>query len=29
VIARDGMVLAKHTGPLTPTEAERLAKLAR
>ena len=29
VIARNGMVLAKHTGPLTPTEAERLAKLAR
>ncbi|WP_397400468.1 DsbE family thiol:disulfide interchange protein [Phenylobacterium sp.] len=29
VIGRDGMVLAKHTGPLTETEAARLAKLAR
>ena len=29
VIGRDGMVLAKHTGPLTQTEADRLAKLAR
>ena len=29
VIGRDGVVLAKHTGPLTPTEAERLVGLAR
>ena len=29
VIGRDGMVLAKHTGPLTEAEAARLAKLAR
>lgn len=29
VIGRDGVVLAKHTGPLTQAEAERLAKLAR
>lgn len=29
VVGRDGKVLAKHTGPLTPTEAERLAQLAR
>jgi len=29
VIARDGKVLAKHTGPLTQAEAEKLAKLAR
>ena len=29
VVGRDGMILAKHTGPLTPAEADRLAKLAR
>lgn len=29
VVGRDGQVLAKHTGPLTEAEAERLAKLAR
>jgi cytochrome c biogenesis protein CcmG/thiol:disulfide interchange protein DsbE len=29
VIGRDGRVLAKHTGPLTDAEAEKLAKLAR
>ena len=29
VIARDGKVLAKHTGPLDEVEAEKLAKLAR
>lgn len=29
VIGRDGMVLAKHTGPLDEAEAARLAKLAR
>lgn len=29
VIGRDGKVLAKHTGPLDETEAQRLAKLAR
>jgi len=29
VIGRDGKVLAKHTGPLTEADAERLAKLAR
>jgi len=29
VIGRDGMVLAKHTGPLTEAQAEKLAKLAR
>ena len=29
VVGRDGMVLAKHTGPLTDAEAARLAKLAR
>lgn len=29
VIGRDGVVLAKHTGPLTQAEAERLGKLAR
>jgi len=29
VIGRDGVVLAKHTGPLTDAEAARLAKLAR
>ena len=29
VIGRDGKVLAKHTGPLTEAEAEKLAKLAR
>ena len=29
VIGRDGKVLAKHTGPLTDAEAQRLAKLAR
>jgi cytochrome c biogenesis protein CcmG/thiol:disulfide interchange protein DsbE len=29
VIARDGTVLAKHTGPLTVPEAEKLAQLAR
>ena len=29
VIGRDGMVLAKHTGPLDQAKAEKLAKLAR
>ena len=29
VIGRDGIVLAKHTGPLDGAEAEKLAKLAR
>lgn len=29
VVARDGKVLAKHTGPLTEADAERLSKLAR
>jgi cytochrome c biogenesis protein CcmG, thiol:disulfide interchange protein DsbE len=29
VIGRDGKVLAKHTGPLTDAEAQKLAKLAR
>lgn len=29
VIGRDGVVLAKHTGPLTDAEAARLSKLAR
>ena len=29
LIGRDGKVLAKHTGPLTEPEAEKLAKLAR
>lgn len=29
VIGRDGVVLAKHTGPLDEAEAARLAKLAR
>lgn len=29
VVGRDGKVLAKHTGPLTEADAERLAKLAR
>jgi len=29
VIGRDGRVLAKHTGPLTEAEAQKLAKLAR
>lgn len=29
VIGRDGKVLAKHTGPLTQAEAEKLAKLVR
>ena len=29
VVGRDGKVLAKHTGPLTEAEAEKLAKLAR
>lgn len=29
VVGRDGTVLAKHTGPLTEADAERLAKLAR
>lgn len=29
VIGRDGMVLAKHTGPLTPADASRLVGLAR
>jgi cytochrome c biogenesis protein CcmG, thiol:disulfide interchange protein DsbE len=28
-IGRDGMILAKHSGPLTPADAERLAKLVR
>ncbi len=29
MIDRDGVVLAKHTGPLTAIEAERLVRLAR
>lgn len=29
VVGRDGLVIAKHTGPLTETDAQRLAKLAR
>ena len=29
VVGRDGVVLAKHTGPLDEAEAARLAKLAR
>lgn len=29
VIGRDGIVLAKHTGPLDEAEAEKLAKLTR
>ncbi len=29
VIGRDGMVLAKHTGPLDQAKAEKLAKFAR
>ena len=29
VIGRDGMVLAKHTGPLDQAKADKLAKLAR
>lgn len=29
VIGADGKVLAKHTGPLTEADAERLSKLAR
>lgn len=29
VIGRDGTVLAKHTGPLDQTQADRLARLAR
>lgn len=29
VIGRDGVVIAKHTGPLTEADARRLAKLAR
>lgn len=29
VIGRDGKVLAKHTGPLTEAEAQKLANLAR
>lgn len=29
VISRDGQVLAKHTGPLTEADAEKLAKLLR
>lgn len=28
-IGRDGMILAKHSGPLTPADAARLAKLVR
>lgn len=28
-VGRDGMILAKHSGPLTPADAERLAKLVR
>ena len=28
-IGRDGMILAKHSGPLTPADAERLARLVR
>jgi cytochrome c biogenesis protein CcmG/thiol:disulfide interchange protein DsbE len=29
VVGRDGMILAKHTGPLTPEVAQRLAQQAR
>jgi cytochrome c biogenesis protein CcmG/thiol:disulfide interchange protein DsbE len=29
VVGRDGVILAKHTGPLTETDARRLASLAR
>jgi cytochrome c biogenesis protein CcmG/thiol:disulfide interchange protein DsbE len=29
VVSREGRILAKHTGPLTDAEAERLAKLLR
>ncbi|MGA0605803.1 DsbE family thiol:disulfide interchange protein [Phenylobacterium sp. VNQ135] len=29
VVGQDGMILAKHTGPLTAAEAQRLAGLAR
>ena len=29
VVARDGTIVAKHTGPLTTADAERLANLAR
>ncbi len=29
MVGRDGVVLAKHTGPLTAIEAERLVRLAR
>lgn len=29
VVGRDGLVIAKHTGPLTEADAQRLAKLAR
>jgi cytochrome c biogenesis protein CcmG/thiol:disulfide interchange protein DsbE len=29
VVGQDGKVLAKHAGPLTEADAERLAKLAR
>lgn len=29
VVGRDGVVLAKHTGPLTEADAERLSKLTR
>ena len=29
VVAPDGKVLAKHTGPMTEADAERLAKLVR
>lgn len=28
-VGRDGMILGKHSGPLTPGDAERLAKLVR
>lgn len=28
-VGRDGMILAKHSGPLTPADAERLARLVR
>lgn len=29
VVGRDGLILAKHTGPLTEADARRLAELAR
>jgi cytochrome c biogenesis protein CcmG/thiol:disulfide interchange protein DsbE len=29
VVGRDGVILAKHTGPLTDAEAERLSRLLR